>query len=221
MNIPDDIMSNMHTEINQAILHDEIVQAKILREESLVLFEAFCDPNEDAEKNTEAHLQLLGKLKDFERDLINFEILDFLYANIARTALNSIKLDVAMQYAQAGIEANQKNNDSTGVDGNRKILLDMACLIGAHKEALKLIEKHPEIAEPDVQSALQNSSSKNDDVFQDLLLSKKRPESLSIRLNEGLMASEKAIRTIMRQMGVSRAVALKYKKTAEEQIGFN
>lgn len=201
------------------MLNDEIEQAEALRNEATVLHDKMFSGNESPEKIIENHSVLFEKLKEFEKNLINFEILNFLYATISRVALNSFKFKDAIQYAKAGIEANQKHNDQEGISTNAHVILDTACLMKAYKEAINIIDKYPSIsiAEPnieDIKTILQNETSVNDASFLKILNSTVRPKSLAFCLNDKLMVEEKAIRTLMQTMGISRNSALGYKKAA-------
>jgi uncharacterized protein YneF (UPF0154 family) len=171
------------------------------------------------EKMIKEHEQLFEKFKKFEDNLINVEILNFLYATISRVALNSFKFKDAIQYAQSGIEVNQKENDQEGINTNAHVILDTACLMKAFKEALKLIDKYPGIEEPNIKRMLQSEDSQNDAAFIKILNSAVRPKSLIICLDDKLRLEEKVLKTLMNQMGISRKAALDYKKTADNLHG--
>lgn len=201
-------------------LNEEIDQAQLLKNEAKHLHDEMFSGKADFEKMIEKHIDLFEKLKEFENDLINFEILNFFYATISRVALNSFNFKDAIKYAQAGIEANQKQNDQEGISTNAHVMLDTACLMKAFKEAVKLIDQYPSIsiAEPnikDIRAMLLNEKSVNDVGFLKLLNSTERPKSLVICLNDKLRLEEKAIRKIMSLMGISRKTALEYKVSAE------
>jgi len=206
--------------MNEFQLNDEIDQAQSLRGEANILQEKVFIENQDPEKIIKEHGVLLEKLKEFEKDLINYEILNFLYATISRVALNSFNFKDAISYAQAGIEVNQKQSDEEGISTNAHVLLDTACFMKAYKEAIKLIDKYPSIsqAEPDIKNIktmLQNETSVNDELFLKILNSSVRPKSLVICLDDELRLEERAIKSHMLTMGITRKKALEYKAVAE------
>jgi hypothetical protein len=206
--------------MNEFNLNDEINQAQSLRNEASILHGKMFIENEDPKKMIKEHGLLLERLKEYENNLINFEVLNFLYATISRVALNSFKFKDAIQYAQAGIEANQKNDDQEGISANAHVLLDTACLMKAYKEAVKIIDKYPRIsiAEPgikNIKAILQNEASVNDAEFLKILNSDVRPKSLVICLDDKLRLEERAIKSLMLQMGITRKKALEYKKVTE------
>jgi len=207
--------------IDHDILMDEIKVGTGLRDEALVLFDKMFDVKEDREKNKRDHAELIQKFTNFEDNIIHFHVLNFLYAIIARCYLNNLQIDVAIQYAHAGIEANKKQNDLEGVSTNRRILLDAACLIHANKEALKLITAYPEFHDNILEHFLRKTPSHQDVLFKKYLESKKRPKSLAFCLDEELANDEKAIRTLMLTMGISRRDALGYKAMASKFPDYN
>lgn len=215
-----DEMKESREVLDRQIFEEEVAEGKALRDKADVLFNEMFAEGADHEKSKKEHLNLLNELKEFEDTLLNFPILNFLYATIARVALNSFKFDVAIQYAKAGIEVNQSVNDTEGVNANAAVLRDAACLSFAIKEAVKLTEQYPDMASPEEKEALQNikHKSKNDAAFSKLLATKKRPKSLEYCLDEKLGVEEFALRSLMRQMGISRTTALKYKAVAQEMM---
>ena len=103
-------------------------------------------------------------------------------------------------------------------------MLDTACLMKAFKEAVKLIDQYPSIsvAEPKIKNIrvmLQNEKSVNDATFLKILNSTVRPKSLVICLDDKLKFEERAIRTLMLRMGISRKKALEYKNAAINLYG--
>jgi hypothetical protein len=212
MEMPDEMKKSFEAMRNRT-LHDEIEKARELRTSATTLFKEF--EGGLTEELKDKHVELLEKLKYFEKNLINHEVLNFFYAIIARVALNGCKFDEAIEYAQAGIEANEKHNDVEGIKTNRVVILDTACLMNANEEAVKIFDKYPDIADPKIKDMLKQAPSKNIDLFQKLLNSAKRPKSLVFCLDDKLKAEEKAIRTVMLHMGVSRSTALKYKREAD------
>jgi hypothetical protein len=211
-----DEMNELFKAISNSTIKKEIEQGVSFRDEGTALLEQMFKENSDREKIKEQYKNLLTRMKDFEKNIINFEILNFLYADIARTALNSYEFKVAIQYAQAGIEINQKTNDIVGVKANRVVILDAACFMGANKEAIKIFDEYPNIADPEIKNIIKDKPSINDNIFRSMLLSKARPKSLSTCLDAKLSSDEKAIRTLMQYMGISRKTALEYKKTSDD-----
>ncbi|GIC77164.1 hypothetical protein [Moritella sp. F3] len=208
--------------IELEILHEEADEANSLVDEASILFKAMFE-SKNLEKNKDDHVLLLKRLLDFEGNLINVPILNYLFATIARVCLNSHDYKNAIKYAQAGIEVNLKQSDAQGVRVNNVVILDTACMMGAHKEAIKLFDKSPNIADESVKNMLQNmpSDSDADAIFQKMLKSTKRPKSLVLCLNEQLWHEEKPLKTLMRMMDISRSEALKYKAAADNLADSN
>ena len=207
--------------IDYDIFMDEIKVGTGLRDEARILFDKMFDAKEDREKNKRDHAELIQKFTNFEDNIVHFHVLNFLYATIAKCYLNSFQIDVAIQYALAGIEANQKQNDLEGVSTNRRILLDAACLMHANKEALKLITAYPEFHDNILEHFLRKTPSHQDELFKKYLESKKRPKSLAFCLDEELANDEKDIRAVMVTMGISRREALDYKAMASKFPDYN
>ena len=207
-----DLLNKTFQSMNNAFAADEAEKSNSLREEALILFHKLFNQDEDPEKIKAAHIKLIKKFNEFEENILNFPILNFLYAIIARLYLNIRQYDLAVLYAQAGIESNKNKNDQEGVNVNLQVLLDTACFMGAFNEAIKLFDNHPGVFEPHIKRMLSNKLSRNDELFKKLIESKKRPKSLAYCLDEKRGLEEKAIRTIMCQMKVSRSTALKYTK---------
>jgi hypothetical protein len=217
MNIPED-RKKTYEAIHNGIFQDEMEQAKLLREESFALFDLFKE-NLNPEHTKNKHRQQLEKLQEFEKSLINVELLNYLYSTIATLALNIMEFSTAIQYANAGIEANENQNDNEGIRTNRIAICNIACYMGAFKTALKILDKYPEIpSESRVIATMKSTPSENDDAFKKMLKSKKRPKSLRICLNKELRHEEKAIKTIMLHLGVSRTTALKYRRLAKNRL---
>lgn len=208
-------MNKVVSAMKNSILHDEVELGKSLQEEAEVLFHTMFQQNTDSKKNKEDHIDLLLRMEEFELNLVNVQILNFLYSVIARTALNGHKFIDAIQYAQAGVEVNQKEGDSDGIRANHRVLMDTACLMTAFKSAIKLMDENPDIADKKVKTMLQNMDSKGDAMYLTMLNSPKRPSTLALCLDEKLRNEEGAIKTLMLQMGISRSTALKYKATAD------
>lgn len=201
-------------------LQAEINDAVLLRERAEELFVQFGNPDQ-AKETVDQSKALLAELITFEENVKNFPILNFLYAVMARTALNSLDARTAIKYANAGIAANEKQADHEGVNVNKKVLLDTACLAQAFDCALTMIDETPEIEDPGVSDMLKEirqPDSKNDKAFKTLIEKKTVPTSLKYCLDEQLAIEERAVRTVMQQMGISRNEAMKYKKLAEEMI---
>ena len=202
------------------MLNEEIEKAMLLRDEAATLLDEMFKDSTSLKQSTEDHERLREKLLDFEKGLIHVEILHFLYSTIARVHLNSYKIEEAIQYAQAGIEANLSKSDQEGVKVNTTVLLDTACMMGAYNEAFKLITNNPAISDPQTKDMIQKrtSESENDATFEKWLKSKKRPSSLAFCLDEDLRHEEEAIKKLMSLMGISRTVALKYKDAADNLL---
>lgn len=86
--------------------------------------------------------------------------------------------------------------------------------LGAFKEALKLIEQYPDIADDGIIEVLTSQPSNNDDLFIHISSKKSKPKSLKLCLGDELRSGERTIRTLMLHVGISRCEALKYKKTS-------
>jgi len=203
-------------EIRDGLLQDEINKSISIREEAHASFERMCSENVSISEIKEESKLMLSKLMIFESNIIHFEILNFLYTTIARTALNSIDFPTCMAYAQAGIELNKKEDDIEGITSNAMVIVDLACVLGAFESVSLLYDLYPEAEQDDIAEFVKNTPSKNDELFEKLFNSSQRPNSLGICLDNNKKAEERAIRIVMSQMGISRKEALKYKKTAEE-----
>lgn len=201
-------------QIHEGILHEEMLAAKNIRNEAGDIFNSMM-MDTPREQIADQSVVMLEKLQAFEDNIINFEILNFLYSTIARTALNAGDYKKTFSYAKAGIEVNDAHNDSEGVIVNATVLIDAACSMSAFKSALKLIREYPEAEQPNIVNIITSMKSENDDLFQKMFSLDKRPTSLAICLDERRRQEERAIRGVMRQMGISRKEALKYKKEAE------
>jgi len=210
-----DEMNNVVSAMKSRILHDEIELGKSLQEEAEVLFHAMFQQNSDRKKNKEEHISLLERMKEFERNLVNVQILNFLYAVMARVALNCHNFKDVFQYAHAGIEVNQQQGDSDGVRSNNRVILDTACMMTAYKSAIKIMTENPDIADQNAIAMMENMNSEGDAMFHVLMQSTERPSTLALCLDEKLRNEEGAIKTLMLQMGISRKTALQYKATAD------
>lgn len=202
--------------INKSIMMEETKEGNALMDEATRLTQEMFLNNTDIHANRSAQLDVLERQKEFEDKVINLPIMNWFYASIARTSLNTKNFNDAFMYAKAGIELCEKNNDPEGVNANRVALLDAACFMGSFKNAVKMIEEHPEIASPKLLAMFKLKPSKNDKECTSLLKSAKRPKSLKFCLDEVLCAQESRIRFTMRQMHVSRKTAIKYIATANE-----
>jgi hypothetical protein len=189
---------------------EEMEKGRELRADVALLHGKMQEKDANIKKIKVENVKLLKKIILFEESIINYEILNFLYADIARVALNSSDYKCAIKYAHAGIEANKKENDLEGIKVNTIVMLDIACFMKAFKEALQIIEKHPGLAKPEIKELLENSPSLNDSLFRSLVKSPKRPKSLKFCLDDKLMLEEKALIAIMRSMDISRSAALRY-----------
>lgn len=215
-----DAMSKSVNSAQLAIFNDEVEAGNNLRDRAHVAFDEMFSQGKDREESIKEHLELLGELKSFEDELSTFAIMNFLYAIVARCALNSLKFDDAVMYAQAGIEANKKHNDQEGVKVNAEVLLDTACFAGGFIEAQSILKNYPELVRPGLIELIDEQASKrgvNDD-FKKLLNLSKRPSSLKFVLDETLARDESILRSLMKVMGISRKEALSYKKMAYEMM---
>jgi hypothetical protein len=214
--------SQMVENLDSFILDKEMRSANELRESSAILLEKMFSGELSLEENKVNHEKLLEKMKDFESTICNYVILNFLYADIARVALNCYRYDEAMSYAQAGLEVNLREKDEEGVTVNNRVMLDIATLMNANGEALKLFNKFPELADPRVKKMFEekiaNGITSKDIDFRKLFKRKKRPKSLKICMNSELLIEEKILRMLMNQMGISRVTALKYRKQAMKHM---
>ncbi len=211
-------MQQMTVSMHHAFLNEEMGVAIDLRNDSEQLTHKLFQENADIQSIAK-DLNLLAKqMLDFEASIINFEILNFLYADIARVVLNLRAFDVAMSYALAGLEVNQSTGDQEGVLANRRLLLDIACFMGANKHALEMLTATPELDSGGLHQIIssQGEDKAADKQFSKLINSKKRPKSLVFCVDAEKRHEEKAIRSVMKQMGDSRATVLKYLAAARQ-----
>lgn len=219
----EDEMEEMAQSMNYAFLHEETVAANDLRDKATSLTHRMFADNANIEQ-IRAELEKLAKeMIGLERQIINFAILNFLYADIGRTFLNLQSFEIAIQYALAGVEANLAHGDQEGITANKRVLLDAACFCGANEHALKILEDNPALNDPHLHQLIsgQPINTSLEQKFDKLLQMKKRPESLCYCLDKEKGAEERAIRTVMRQMGDSRATVLKYLATAKKMNKVN
>lgn len=200
-----------------AFLDEEISKAKDLSGRTEELTYELFQPNVDIQFVESKLNVLLKNMLEFEKDIINFEILHFLYADIGRISLNLHSFDMAIRYALAGININEVSNDYEGVLANKRLLLDSACFMGAYKNALILLEATPELYSNGLYQmiSLKAVNQEVEQNFETLLHSKERPKSLIFCLDEDKRDEEGAIRSLMKQMGDSRATVLKYLAAAK------
>lgn len=212
-------MQEMAESMQVAFLNEEMEIATALRSEGERLTHSMFQPNADIQSVAKELNALAKKMLDFEANVINFEILNFFYADIGRVLLNLRAFDIAIRYALAGIDVNQSTEDQDGVLANRRLLLDIACFMDANKYALEMLRNNPEL---DYGGLYQLISSKPenktaDQEFSKFLRSKNRPKSFAFCIDEEKLHEEKSIRSLMKQMGDSRATVLKY-LAASKQI---
>jgi tetratricopeptide (TPR) repeat protein len=155
---------------------------------------------------------LAEEMKSFESKIVNFPILTFFYADIGRTFLNLKSFETAIQYALAGVEVNQVDEDKEGVLTNKSVLLDTACFMEAYEQALKILDDNPDLNNPRLYKLIASKpvNASSDQMFEKLLRTKKRPKSFVYCVDKKLGAEESIIRTLMHEMGDSRATVIKY-----------
>lgn len=198
--------------MHHAFLNEETRVATALRNEGEQLTQKMFQENANIPDIAEKLNHLAKKMLDFETSIINFEILFFLYADIGRVALNLQAFDVAIRYALAGIDANESIGDQEGVLANKRLLLDIACFMGANVQAVELIKSTPELDTGGLHQLLsgQGEDKAADQEFFKLANSKNRPKTFAFCVDAEKRQEEKAIRTVMKQTGDSRATVLKY-----------
>jgi hypothetical protein len=197
-------------------LKDETEQARLLQDETIALHDRFINEPENQKEIVVLNTLLFKKLIEFEKNLINFEILAFIYVDIGRVALNCFNFRDAVKYAHAGIEFSRVIGDQNGVDVSSRILLDTACAMGSFKGASKVLDEYPNLEEKGFRAAIDKLPSESPSDFLKLLRGKSRPRSLAICLDEEKRDYERIIRSAMKVVGISRSEAIKYKKFAEE-----
>ena len=159
---------------------------------------------------------LFEKFIEFEKNLINFELLTFIYMDIGRVALNSFNFRDAVKYAQAGIEFNHVMDDEDSANACSLLLLDTACLMKSFKGASKVLDKYPNIDTKEFRAKIEQLPSESPPDFMKLFISKRRPRSLRICLDKDKRHYERVIRSTMKAARISRSVAIEYKKMADE-----
>lgn len=186
--------------------------ATALRSEGEQLTDSMFQPNADIQSVAKELNALAKKMLDFEANIINFEILNFFYADIGRVVLNLRAFDIAIRYALAGIDVNQSTEDRDGVLANRRLLLDVACFMGANKYALDMLKNNPELDYGGLYQLISNQPENKlaDKEFSKFLRSKNRPKSFAFCIDDEKRHEEKLIRSLMKVMGDSRATVLKY-----------
>ncbi|MBB1388740.1 hypothetical protein H5185_04790 [Shewanella sp. SG44-6] len=214
----EDEMEEMAKSMNYAFLHEETLTANELRDKATSLTHRMFADNANIEQIGVELNTLAKEMIGFESQIINFPILNFLYADIGRTLLNLQSFEIAIQYALAGVEANLAHDDQEGITANKRVLLDAACFSEANEHALKMLEDNPELNDPHLHQLIsgQPINASSEQKFEKLLRTKKRPKSLYYCLDKEKGAEERAIRTVMRQMGDSRATVLKYLASAKK-----
>lgn len=198
-------------EIQQGILQQEIEQANALKCRVEDMVSRFFDRTDKKQANAEFKI-VATELTAFEKNIINHEILAYMYAIIARVHLHTHSLLETISYAKAGIELNEKNGDMEGVESNARVLLDMACMLSAKDAAIEVVRRYPVLDDGNILSILQFSSNldKSNAVFNAAWKASNPPDSLKICLDKSLTQDERVIRSLMMQMGISREAAIKY-----------
>lgn len=200
------------------LLTEEVEQGNALRVRVKELMDDMFERVSELSENRKKQEALLEELIEFERDIVNYEILFFMYSSIARCALNARQFDVAVAYAMAGIESNESLGDDEGVCVNATVLIDMACIFCAFKTAKDLEAKYGVSSGVDFDRLIEENGSKGDKEISLKLSAKKRPSSLKVCLDKELMYSERPIKLLMKTMGISRSSAMKYGEAAKELV---
>ncbi len=183
---------------------------KCLIKESNCLFERFMANIENEEIFYPDHEQLISKWKRHENETINFSFLNIVYCAISRCYLNIADFNNAISYALAGLELSKYIIDNEGIVQNASVLLDTAISLGANESALKIIKDYPDTTDAEFLSELSYLDIDKDGecLFNDLINSKERPESLKVALDESLILKETKIRILMKQHGIKRQQAI-------------
>jgi hypothetical protein len=149
----------------------------------------------------------------FEKEVANFEIMNFFYGYVARTALNAQLFKDSYSYALAGVETCKINKDEEGVRANQQILCDIAAATSNFKIASDYY-------------LLANPGSKNSDDLRFLINLSEKVESTPINFktnkkppsfkycSSDLGRDERALRYLMKTMGISKNEAKKYAKAS-------
>ena len=83
---------------------------------------------------------LLERMIEFEESLTMPEMRMWLYAYIARAALNARKYELAVSYAKAAIILNSIHDDVEGVNAAKQVLADLSCWLDDFNSALQYYE---------------------------------------------------------------------------------
>ncbi|EGQ9743421.1 hypothetical protein FWP33_12980 [Vibrio parahaemolyticus] len=200
-------MKQTESEMLNEFLQEDIDLAKELKLKGEQLTTKMFEPAADMTHLGIELNSLAKKMISFEANIVNFGILNYFYVDIARAMLNLRAYDIAIIYALAGVESNRNHNNPEGILASNRVMLDVACFMGANKSALKLIHEHPDLAYDDLHKLLAKKSTNEvaDAKFSTLLKSKSRPKSLAYCLDTHLGSVEISNRISVRNQSNSRA----------------
>lgn len=213
-----DQMNEMSKAMHFAFLDEETKIANDLREKSTSLTLQMFQPNPDLSVIVGEIAQVAKQMLAFEKEIINFSIMNFFYADVSRTLLNIRQYEFAVNYALAGIEVNKRENDNEGIVSNLRVLLDTACYMGASQCAIELLDAYPELELAGLRHQLEIKpvDESADTEFKKLIESKKRPSSYPFCIDVDKGREETMIRSLMRQLGDSRSTVMEYLSTAKQ-----
>lgn len=208
-------MEDHYTLLASTHAKEEISIAQQLREREKKLvaeFKGFQSPDYDIND----WVELLADMKQFEKELSNFEILEYLYGYIARVALNAQNFKDALCYANAGAVICENKNDKAGVWACQNIIRDLAVVTENFQLALDLSKQlgQPTSAANKALLCYLEMKAKLNIPPKFALTSKRKPSSFKYHdTEEGLKESK--IRRVMKIMDISRSSARVYAKAAE------
>lgn len=110
-------------------------QLQIEAQELVTSFRGFEAPNYSKEE----YETLLEKMRSYEQRTIHLDILNYLYGDMARVALNAQNLELAVSYAKAGLELCK--SDPEGQWANLMNLCDTSMTKGSATVAAEYFEK--------------------------------------------------------------------------------
>jgi hypothetical protein len=110
-------------------------QLQVEAQELVVSFRGFDAPNYSKEE----YETLLEKMRSYEQRTIHLDILNYLYGDMARVALNAKNLELAVSYAKAGLELCK--SDPEGQWANLMNLCDTSMTKGSATVAAEYFEK--------------------------------------------------------------------------------
>ena len=212
----DGLFDESFNTIQRGVLAQEIEEGRQLdmRVDKLCAdFRGFEDPKYDVSE----WIELLSALKDFEKSVCSFEFYVFFYGHIARAALNTQRMQEAVQYAKAYLEINKLNNDCEGISAAYRLLCDIALANDQYSKAIEYYRlcnpAATENTDPTLSFLLKHCASKPSST-KDIFKSTKRPNSLKFyRTEEG--KEEALIRFIMKAMHAGRNEAKSYIASAK------